>query len=57
MEQLCYAMLYNFFLPCGKLLFFRGSPVFFPGLAWGLAFAWVWVRSCPSLAVRIPCRV
>ena len=50
-------MLYNFYLVCGNLLFFRGSPVFFLGLASGLAFAWVRVWSCPSLAVRVPVQV
>ena len=47
-------MLYNFFFPCGSPSIFGGSPVFFWGLAWFLVRSWVWVRSCPSLAIRDP---
>jgi len=40
MEVRCYAMLYNFILPCGSPTILRGSPVFF--LASGLVLAWSW---------------
>ena len=47
-------MLYIFFLVCGSPTIFAGSPVFFCGLAWFLAWSWVWARSCPELTAWDP---
>ena len=54
MELRCYAMLYNFILPCGSPTILAGSPVFFCVLAWFWPGPGVWARDCPELTVRDP---
>ena len=39
-EVRCYAMLYNFILPCGSPTILAGSPVFFWVLVWFLIWSW-----------------